>query len=56
VPGIRPKGSAAQDQKRVMTPQAAQQAGADILVIGRPIMGADNPRQAALDIASELNG
>lgn len=56
VPGIRPKGSAAQDQKRVMTPQAAQQAGADILVIGRPITGADNPRQAALDIASELNG
>ena len=54
VPGIRPQGSAAQDQKRVMTPEDAQKAGADILVIGRPITGAEDPRQAALDIAAQL--
>jgi orotidine-5'-phosphate decarboxylase len=55
VPGIRPAGSATQDQKRVMTPAEAQKAGADILVIGRPITGADAPRQAALDIAAQLS-
>lgn len=54
VPGIRPAGSDMQDQKRVMTPQAAQKAGADILVIGRAITGADDPRAAALAIAQEL--
>jgi len=54
VPGIRPQGSATQDQKRVMTPEDAQAAGADVLVIGRPITGADDPRQAALDIAAQL--
>ena len=55
VPGIRPAGSATQDQKRVMTPAEAQKVGADILVIGRPITGADAPRQAALDIAAQLS-
>lgn len=54
VPGIRPAGSATHDQKRVMTPQAAQIAGADILVIGRAITEAQDPRQAALDIAEGL--
>lgn len=54
VPGIRPAGSDSQDQKRVMTPQAAAKAGADILVIGRAITGADNPTEAARAIAQSL--
>lgn len=54
VPGIRPAGSATHDQKRVMTPQDAQAAGADILVIGRAITGADEPRAAATAIARDL--
>lgn len=54
VPGIRPEGSAAGDQKRIMTPQAAVSAGADVLVIGRPITGADDPIGAARAIASSL--
>lgn len=54
VPGIRPAGSATHDQKRVMTPEDAQTAGADILVIGRAITEAADPRQAALDIAATL--
>lgn len=54
VPGIRPMGSATDDQKRVMTPQAARAAGADILVIGRAITGADDPRAAAASIAHDL--
>lgn len=54
VPGIRPAGSATHDQKRVMTPKDAHGAGADVLVIGRAITGADDPRQAALDIAAGL--
>lgn len=47
VPGVRPAGSAVGDQKRVMTPQQALSAGADFLVIGRPITGADNPADVA---------
>ena len=47
VPGIRPLDASAGDQKRVATPQAALAAGADILVIGRPITGADDPAAAA---------
>lgn len=54
VPGIRPVGSAAGDQKRVMTPQQAVSAGADVLVIGRPITGAADPVVAARDIADSL--
>ncbi len=54
VPGIRPAGSAAGDQKRVMTPKAAVEAGADILVIGRPITQADSPLEAAKAIANSL--
>jgi orotidine-5'-phosphate decarboxylase len=56
VPGIRPAGAALADQKRVMTPAEARQAGADILVIGRPITGAADPAQAARAIADELFG
>ena len=54
VPGIRPSWAAAGDQKRVMTPADAVAAGADVLVIGRPITGADDPRDAALRIAGEM--
>jgi orotidine-5'-phosphate decarboxylase len=54
VPGIRPQGAAAGDQKRVMTPQEAAAAGADWLVIGRPITEAENAAQAARDILASL--
>ncbi len=54
VPGIRPAEAAAQDQKRVMTPVQALQAGADYLVIGRPITGADDPARAAMDIVATI--
>ena len=54
VPGIRPAGAAIGDQKRVMTPAQARAAGADILVIGRPITGAPDPAAAAKAIAAEL--
>ena len=53
-PGIRPAWSAAGDQKRVMTPAEAIGAGADILVIGRPITGADSPDEAIARILEEL--
>jgi orotidine-5'-phosphate decarboxylase len=55
VPGIRPDASGTQDQKRVATPQAARDAGADILVIGRPITGAPDPAQAAQNILASLH-
>ncbi|QIG48699.1 orotidine-5'-phosphate decarboxylase [Nordella sp. HKS 07] len=54
VPGIRPADAAVQDQKRVATPRAALDEGADILVIGRPITGASDPAAAARDIARSL--
>lgn len=54
VPGIRPSGAELADQRRVMTPAAARAAGADILVIGRPITGAADPAEAARSIAHEL--
>ncbi|QHC34979.1 orotidine-5'-phosphate decarboxylase [Komagataeibacter xylinus] len=54
VPGIRPAGSALGDQKRVMTPAQASAAGADWIVVGRPITRADNPAAAAAAIAAEL--
>lgn len=56
VPGIRPADSDTHDQKRVMTPEAARAAGADILVIGRAITGAADPSQAAADIQAGLGG
>jgi orotidine-5'-phosphate decarboxylase len=56
VPGIRPAGLPVADQKRVMTPGEAIFAGADHLVIGRPITDADDPRAAALTIAEEIAG
>ena len=54
VPGIRPAGSQAGDQKRIMTPAEAVKLGADYLVIGRPITQADDPVAAAKKIAEEL--
>lgn len=54
VPGIRPAWAATGDQKRVTTPADAAAAGADVLVIGRPITGADEPAAAAQRIAAEL--
>jgi len=53
-PGIRPAGSAGGDQKRVMTPARAIEAGADYLVVGRPVIAADDPKKAAAAIVSEI--
>jgi orotidine-5'-phosphate decarboxylase len=55
-PGIRPAGTAAGDQKRVATPAAAIGAGADYLVIGRPILAASDPKAAAAAIVAEIAG
>ena len=54
VPGIRPAGAEIADQKRVVTPAQALDDGASVLVIGRPITGADDPAQAIRDIAASL--
>lgn len=54
VPGIRPSGQADGDQKRVMSPRAALDAGASVLVIGRPITEAADPAAAAEAIAASL--
>lgn len=53
-PGVRPAGTAANDQKRITTPAAAIQNGADHIVIGRPVWQAKDPRAAACAINSEL--
>lgn len=55
-PGVRAAGQALGDQKRVMGPKEAIEAGANWLVIGRPIYQAENPRQAAEDILKMING
>ncbi len=54
VPGVRPDGSPAGDQARTMTPRAAVDAGADWIVVGRPITTAVDPAAAAAAIASEI--
>ena len=55
MPGIRPAGSHKDDQKRTLTPAEAIARGADILVIGRPITEAVDPRAAALAVAAEID-
>jgi len=55
-PGIRPRGSESGDQKRTMTPADAVRAGADYIVVGRPVTGARNRRDAALRIVEEMDG
>lgn len=55
-PGIRPAGTARDDQKRVMGPAAALAAGATHLVVGRPITAAPDPRAAVADIRAEMAG
>ena len=54
IPGVRPQGSTTDDQKRVLTPRQAMQAGANYLVVGRPIRDATDPRQAARDIVADM--
>ena len=54
VPGVRPNGAAVGDQKRVMTPEEAQRAGADWIVVGRPITRDADPADAAARIARAL--
>ena len=53
-PGIRPAGAASGDQKRVMTPARAIAAGADYLVVGRPILEASDPKAVAQQIVAEI--
>jgi orotidine-5'-phosphate decarboxylase len=55
-PGVRPAGSSLDDQRRVTTPAKALAAGADYLVIGRPITAAADPGEAAREIAADLAG
>jgi orotidine-5'-phosphate decarboxylase len=54
VPGIRPATASLNDQSRVATPAAAIRAGADYVVVGRPITAARNPRAAALAVSNEI--
>jgi orotidine-5'-phosphate decarboxylase len=53
-PGVRPAGSSAGDQRRVATPEMAIRAGADYLVVGRPITAASDPKAAAEAIVAEI--
>ena len=53
-PGVRPGGAALDDQARVTTPREAMAAGADYLVVGRPILEAPNPARAAQQIVGEM--
>ena len=55
-PGIRPAGAESGDQKRIMTPAAAIAAGADYLVVGRPVVAAADPKAAAQAIIAEIAG
>ncbi|PYQ30486.1 MAG: orotidine-5'-phosphate decarboxylase [Acidobacteria bacterium] len=54
-PGIRPSGADAGDQRRTMTPREAISAGADYIVVGRPITNAANPRSAALRVIDDMS-
>jgi orotidine-5'-phosphate decarboxylase len=54
VPGVRPEGAAVQDQARVVTPRAAVDAGADVLVVGRPVTQADDPVAAVRAVRRQM--
>lgn len=56
VPGVRPEGAAMQDQARVVTPRVAVDAGADLLVVGRPVTNADDPIAALRAIKRQMTG
>jgi orotidine-5'-phosphate decarboxylase len=53
-PGVRPTGAEAGDQKRVMTPREARAAGADLIVVGRPLRDASDPARAARAVVDDL--
>ena len=55
VPGIRPSSGSSDDQRRTMTPKEALSRGADVLVVGRPITGADDPGAAARAMRAEVS-
>lgn len=55
-PGIRPQNGNTDDQKRISTPSEAVKAGADFLVIGRPITASENPRETLKKIVKEIEG
>lgn len=55
-PGIRPQGSAAGDQRRIMTPEQALTAGVDYMVIGRPVTQSEDPAQTLKTINASLKG
>jgi orotidine-5'-phosphate decarboxylase len=54
VPGVRPAGAARGDQARVATPEEAVRAGADVIVLGRPLRDAPDPAAAAREIAASI--
>jgi orotidine-5'-phosphate decarboxylase len=56
IPGIRPAGTDKQDQQRTATPEEAIRAGADYLVVGRPINAVPDPAGAAKAIVKEIDG
>jgi orotidine-5'-phosphate decarboxylase len=55
VPGIRPRGSDSDDQKRVMTPKEAIENGATVIIVGRPITRASDPVGAARSIVNSIS-
>ena len=55
-PGIRPEGSEPDDQSRTLTPKVAIEAGADFIVVGRPIVRAADPLEAAENIILQMDG
>lgn len=54
-PGIRPLGSDSNEQKRIMTPKLAYLAGADYIVVGRPILKSNNPKSTVEEILKDIN-
>ena len=56
VPGIRPKGVASNEQHRFLTPGEAVRRGADLIVVGRPILAAEDPLESTKNILREIEG